>query len=67
MIKQTKRQQNNGQATFEYIVVTLALVAALLVPLPNENQNLAEKLIAAIKQEYQAYKYAHSVGSLPLY
>ncbi|MGX5201358.1 hypothetical protein [Aliikangiella sp. IMCC44632] len=59
-----------GQATVEYIVVCSALVLALFSPIPDgdpdTNESVIEILVEAVKTEYEAYKYANSVATLPL-
>jgi len=54
-----------GQAVVEYVVICLVLVAALLAPIPGTSKSAIQLLVDTIKAEYAAYKYAHSVGSLP--
>ncbi|MBV1908682.1 MAG: hypothetical protein KUG78_05135 [Kangiellaceae bacterium] len=56
-----------GQATTEYIVISLIIIAALGVPFGDEEEkrSVVTRLSDMIKQEYRAYKYAHSVGNLP--
>lgn len=66
MMLNTKVNKQKGQATTEYIVVAIMLVAALLAPFPGQNgKSVTEMLVDAIKAEYKAYKYANSVGVIP--
>ncbi len=67
MIKVNSNKQK-GQAIVEYILIAIILVAALWAPFPGDAQNRSAItiLVEAIKQEYRAYKYAHSVGNVPL-
>ena len=60
-------RKQKGQSMVEYIVIALVLAAVLLAPFPgdSENRSVTEILTQAIKQEYKAYKFAHSVGNLP--
>ena len=56
-----------GQSTVEYALISLIIVTALLSPLPGQNGNNAIQLVTqAIQQHYAAYKYAHSMSTLPL-
>ena len=69
-----KRQQT-GQSAVEFFVVTGALVAALLTPIPNnelggflqdhQGQNAIEILTKKIKDSYAAYSYAKSITPIP--
>lgn len=55
---------NQGQASIEYLVVCGALVAALLVPLENQ-KNIMEICIEALREWYTAFAYAKSLSALP--
>ncbi|WP_338726105.1 hypothetical protein V8687_22355 [Shewanella baltica] len=55
---------NNGQASIEYLVVCGALVAALLMPVNNQ-QNIMDLCINALREWYTAFAYAKSLSALP--
>lgn len=64
-----------GQSSVEFFVVTGALVAALLTPIPDnelggfleehQGDNAIEILTQKIKDSYAAYSYAKSLTPLP--
>ena len=70
-------KQQAGQSTLEYVIVTLALVSALLTPVPEneltentwlesyQGENVMNILIDAMKRSYNAYSYAKSLPPLP--
>lgn len=62
-------KREKGQTTTEYILIALMLVVALGVPFGDEEhtkKSVITRLSEKIKDEYKAYKYAHSIGDLPL-
>jgi hypothetical protein len=63
---ETKKIQ--GQAVIEYLLIAIVMVSALWMPFPGDEKkrSVVTILSDAIKQEYRAYKYAHSIGNLPL-
>lgn len=68
MVKTRNRQR--GQANVEYIVVTGALVAALLAEIYVSREdgskiNVIEKIEETYHLNYQGYSYAMSLSTLP--
>lgn len=64
------RSRQRGQATVEYIVVTGALVAALLAEVYVSREdgskiNVIEKVEETYRLNYQGYSYAMSLSTLP--
>jgi len=55
-----KRRKQKGASMAEYIIVSLALVAALLVPVRN-GQSSVELLIEAFKTNHSGYVWGMSV------
>ena len=55
-----------GQATTEYIIVCGALITALLVPIDNNDRNVIEICLQAIRDWYIAFAYAKSLTALPI-
>ncbi|WP_105171430.1 hypothetical protein [Pseudoalteromonas sp. T1lg24] len=72
---QTFKRNQKGQSAVEFFVVTGALVAALLMPIPenelggfleeHQGHNALEILTQKIKDSYHAYSYAKSITPLP--
>ncbi|WP_086933203.1 hypothetical protein [Agarilytica rhodophyticola] len=65
-MKIINRNKQQGAASIEYIVGSIFVLAALLMPvLPAEGgdgrTSAAEMLIAAIRENYQAYVWAMSI------
>ena len=70
-------KQQMGQSTVEYAIVTIAIVSALLTPIPEDEilknswledyqgQNVISILNDRIKRSYNAYSYAKSLPPLP--
>ncbi|WP_144211104.1 hypothetical protein [Shewanella donghaensis] len=59
------RKKIKGQASVEYLVISAALVAALLTPVEN-NQNIMEICAEALQEWYSAFAYSKSLSSLPI-
>ena len=69
------KTEQKGQSSVEFFVVTGALVAALLTPIPDnelggflqdhQGQNAIEILTQKIKDNYAAYRYSNSITPLP--
>ncbi|GAB1043544.1 MAG: hypothetical protein SPiBPW_19110 [Shewanella algae] len=60
-------KKQKGQASFEYLVVCGALVAALLTPIESQgDQNVVELCLEALRAWYTAFAYAKSLPALPL-
>lgn len=59
----TQRQQ--GQASIEYLVVCGAIVAALFTPINENDQNVMQICIEALRHWYGAFAYAKSLPTLP--
>lgn len=53
-----------GQSSIEYLVVSAALIAALLTPVSN-GKNCLQLLGGALKKVYHGYAYGVSVATLP--
>lgn len=59
------RYRNYGQAAVEYLIVSGALITALLVPVDNNDNNIIEICLQAIRDWYVAFAYAKSLPALP--
>lgn len=67
--------KHKGQSSIEYVVITGALVAALLTPVPSnelggflqehQGKNAIQILTQKIKDSYNAYSYAKSLAPIP--
>ncbi len=55
----------SGQASIEYLIVCSTLVAALLIPIDENDKNVIELCIEGIKNLYVAFAYAKSLPALP--
>ena len=54
--------KQRGQSMVEYLVVTSALVAALIV---GGNDNVMKSMRDALKGSYEGYAYTISIAELP--
>ena len=59
-VQDLKKQQ--GQSMVEYLVVTSALIAALII---GGNDSVMNKMGDALKGSYEGYSYTISVAELP--
>ncbi|WP_024609566.1 hypothetical protein [Pseudoalteromonas sp. TB64] len=70
-------KNNKGQATVEYLIISIGLIMALLLPVPNneltssnwlekyQGKNIMEILSAKFKRSYSNYSYAKALPPLP--
>ncbi len=71
----SRRSRQQGQSMVEYTVVVMALITALIMPLPDAlrrdgappGENAVESLERAIRDNYQGYSYAVSMSEYPDY
>ena len=69
------KNQQKGQSSVEFFIITSALIIALITPIPNnemggflqqyQGSSVIEVLIETVKKNYAAYSYAKSVTPLP--
>lgn len=54
-----------GAGLVEYIVLTSAVVASLVIPFGVDNRNAVQRVVSAVQAEHAGYRYLAGLPSLP--
>ena len=61
----SRPSRSRGVGSAEYLAVTVVMMAIALVPFGSPPQNLAQRVISAIKQEHAGFLFIASLPALP--